>query len=124
MVIFYFSAQPDLPHAPLVLLDLLLRKGSHMAEYALRAVLVQRALAPSAASLAGGRITLAWLVAVLYAVSDEWHQSFVPGRKAAATDVAIDGIGALLGLLGWRLALRRLAASKQPTAAAVDTAQV
>jgi VanZ family protein len=33
--------------------------------------------------------------AVLYAVSDEYHQSFVPGRHAAVTDVMIDAFGAI-----------------------------
>lgn len=33
---------------------------------------------------------------VLYAISDEFHQSFVPGRRARATDVGIDTVGALI----------------------------
>lgn len=36
-----------------------------------------------------------------YAISDEWHQSFVPGRKANWYDVLIDVSGALL--LWWLL---------------------
>lgn len=46
---------------------------------------------------------LAWLFAVMYAVTDEFHQSFVPGRNASIWDVMIfDNFGALLGLLLWR----------------------
>jgi VanZ family protein len=49
--------------------------------------------------------------AIAYAASDEWHQSFVPGRTATAEDVAIDGIGvALAALAGSRTRLREPAA--------------
>lgn len=73
--------------------DLLLRKAAHMAEYAILAVLLARAL---------GSAGWAFVVAVAYAVSDELHQSFVAGRAGRPLDVAIDAIGALAGLLVWR----------------------
>jgi VanZ family protein len=37
------------------------------------------------------------VMALLYGLSDEWHQSFVPGRSASIYDVAADLIGALGG---------------------------
>jgi VanZ family protein len=37
-------------------------------------------------------------MASLYGVFDEWHQSFVPGRYASLTDVALDVAGAVLGI--------------------------
>ncbi len=40
---------------------------------------------------------LAVLVATAYGVSDEWHQSFVPGRMPSLADVGADAVGALLG---------------------------
>ncbi len=43
-------------------------------------------------------IILAFALALIYAASDEYHQSFVPGRGARITDVGIDSIGALIGL--------------------------
>ena len=47
---------------------------------------------------------LAWVLAVLYAVSDEFHQSFVPGRFASIRDVLIfDNFGAFLSLWVWGL---------------------
>lgn len=50
----------------------------------------------------GGKPKTAWLallLAVLYAISDEFHQTFVPGRNGTPVDVAIDSLGASLGLL-------------------------
>jgi VanZ family protein len=41
----------------------------------------------------------AFAIALLYAASDEWHQSFVPSRDGTLHDVIIDGAGAGLGLL-------------------------
>jgi len=44
------------------------------------------------------------LVGILFALSDEWHQSFVPGRSSAFGDLLADGGGLLAGfLLGRRL---------------------
>ena len=42
---------------------------------------------------------LGWVFTLLYAVTDEIHQLFVPGRACMATDVLIDGAGAALGIL-------------------------
>jgi VanZ family protein len=106
-VIYSFSAQPDLPRVPVSLLDLLVKKGAHLTEYAILAILIYRALAPGVTTLRAGAFAGAWALTVLYAVTDEWHQSFVPGRTAAALDVVIDGSGALLGLAAL-LASRRL----------------
>jgi VanZ family protein len=38
-------------------------------------------------------------LAVLYGLSDEWHQSFVPGRTPDVVDILTDAIGAAIGLL-------------------------
>jgi len=39
-----------------------------------------------------------WLAAVAFGISDEWHQSFVPGRSEDVADVVADAIGAALGI--------------------------
>lgn len=46
-----------------------------------------------------GRISISLLVGVLYAISDEVHQSFVPGRGPSAQDILIDTLGIVFGLL-------------------------
>ena len=97
-VIFALSAQPDLTSG-LGLLDLIGRKVLHMAEYALLCLLWWRALRTV---LPGARaIPVALAVSVLYAASDEYHQSFVEGRDSDALDVATDaaGIATALGLV-------------------------
>ncbi len=86
-VIFFLSAQPDLGTG-LGTWDTVLRKLAHAVEYGLLFLLWLRALRWSgrAAWWAAG-------IAILYAISDEFHQSFVEGRHGSPWDVAIDVAG-------------------------------
>ena len=43
---------------------------------------------------------IAFVLAGIYGISDEFHQSFVPGRDSSLGDAAADFVGALLGSLG------------------------
>lgn len=43
---------------------------------------------------------MALVICLVYAISDEWHQSFVPGREASLVDFGVDGVGGLIGILG------------------------
>ena len=99
-VIFALSSIPSLGTG-LGAWDTILRKGAHLTEYAILALLLVRALGREAPSLALG---------VLYAASDELHQSFVRGRHASPVDVAIDAVGLGLGLFAWRRVSRRATA--------------
>ncbi|MGD8554795.1 MAG: VanZ family protein [Anaerolineales bacterium] len=95
-IIFYLSSQPAsaLPHfGPL---DLPLKKAGHMIAYGLLGLAYDFGLA-IAPSLRRRRV-LALLLATLFAMSDELHQSFVPGRNAWWGDVMIDGLGAALAI--------------------------
>ncbi|MBQ8382295.1 MAG: VanZ family protein [Clostridia bacterium] len=80
-------------------LSMVVRKGAHMAEYAVLAILLYALLSSWNAS---GRaflcIVYAWGGATLYAVTDELHQRFVPGRSGKPIDVLIDSVGALAGV--------------------------
>ena len=73
-LIFAFSSVPDLGTG-LGGWDLVLRKVAHAAEYAVLGALLARALRSPG---------IAVLVGVLYAVSDEVHQAFVPGQARVA----------------------------------------
>ena len=48
------------------------------------------------------RSGLAFALGTLYAVTDELHQMFVPGRMGRPLDVAIDALGVACGILVWQ----------------------
>ncbi len=101
-MIFYFSHQPSLPRAPGYRLDAVLKKLTHVAEYVVLFLLLFRAW--RRARSASQALNLSLLTAVTYAISDELHQAWVPGRNANGRDVLIDASGALL--LWWLLRSR------------------
>jgi VanZ family protein len=87
LIIFWFSSQPQLPKLPDDLLELLFKKGSHALAYGILWSLLWQGT---------GRPRLALVITVLYAISDELHQTFVPGRNGWWVDVGVDMVGALL----------------------------
>ena len=89
--IFFFSAQPSLDSG-LGLIDQIGRKLIHFAEYALLCFLCWRALAPSTNPRRA--VLLAFVIASAYAVTDEYHQTFVDGRHGTPVDWLIDSAGA------------------------------
>jgi VanZ family protein len=98
-LIFGLSATPDLSSG-LGPLDLWLRKGAHIAIYAALWLALMRATdwrRPFAATI----------IALLYAGTDEFHQTFVGGRHGTPVDVAIDGVGCAIAGLAWWLTTRR-----------------
>jgi VanZ family protein len=95
-VIFALSAQPDLSSG-LGTIDLVLRKAAHMTEYGLLVFLLWRPLRTIAADRAA--LVAAIGVGVLYAASDEWHQTFIEGRHGTPVDVGIDSIGMTVAAL-------------------------
>jgi VanZ family protein len=74
---------------------LLMRKLGHWTEYFILAVLVLRALTRS--NLSWRFIGTAVFV-FLFALSDEWHQAFVPSRSASFADVLLDTFGGICGV--------------------------
>jgi VanZ family protein len=119
-LIFWSSATPDLKSVPLFqrfhllpavlgpvvahALELIIRKGAHTLAYAVLAVLARWSLGGSFPGASPRRLTgFALGLAVLYACTDEWHQTFVPGREGRLTDVLIDTVGAVAGLSLWFL---------------------
>lgn len=70
----------------------------HLIEYAIFGYLLGRAAKNSSAFKIRAHFRiLAVSVAILYGLTDEFHQYFVPGRKADIFDVLADGVGAFLG---------------------------
>jgi VanZ family protein len=108
-LIFYLSAQPSLPNLTPGLPHLE-EIGGHLVVYAVLALLWERALRG-----AGVRRPARWALCVvlLYGISDEYHQSFVPNRVMSLVDLAIDLIGAGVALLALgRLRAQRLAVAR------------
>lgn len=80
---------------------------THGIAYGVLSLLLARALAGGfGAPLATGTAVLAVALATAYGVSDELHQSFVPGRDASAADVLKDLAGAAVGAGAYRLRFR------------------
>ena len=81
-----------------IIIGTIVRKTAHLLEYALLGALVHLLLRSY-----GLRMWwLTMLIGVAYAVSDEVHQAFVPGRLGVPTDVLIDAVGVGLGVLAVR----------------------
>ncbi len=100
VVIFVASALPSSDLPEFGAWDVFVKKGGHMLGYALLGMTCLRAL-NNAKSIMRSQFVIALCLAVLYAISDEFHQSFVPGRTASPWDVCIDAIGGFIGLGLW-----------------------
>jgi VanZ family protein len=84
------------------------RKWAHLAEYAILALILWRALRGTRTLTPDGwsrqLAFLAWAGATAFAITDELHQTFVPGRQGSLWDVLIDSLGAVGGLFAlWLL---------------------
>jgi VanZ family protein len=105
-LIFYLSGQesvgPDLPAYTRVI--------AHFTEYALLTALWGWALLPV---LGGRALVVAAAIAFLYAISDEFHQSFVEGRDSDPVDVLVDTLG--IATATCLMSARRAALRRRPT---------
>ena len=94
-LIFLFSSFSNLPATPMGVSDV----GVHAAVYGLLAVLVLRALTGAGRRDVKPRnVVVAFLLSVMYGLSDEYHQSFVAGRISEARDLIADTAGAGIGV--------------------------
>jgi len=109
-IIFTASSIPGDAMPRFEAFDFSIKKIGHAIGYALLAVSYFRGF--------GKRAWLAWLLAVFYAITDEFHQSFTPGRNPSVWDVLVyDNLGAIAGLLIFnRLKKQKDDASAPPSA--------
>jgi len=91
---------PDISAEIIMRVQFFVRKTGHVTEYAILAMLLWRALRGGTRWQMKMSILfcVAAIVCVIFATSDEFHQSFVPSRTASPIDVMIDTCGALIGL--------------------------
>lgn len=99
--IFILSSSPNLP-APIPFAHA--DKLYHLVEYGVFGFLIVRALYSSREKLQGADIRMvAVIIALFYAVTDELHQYFVPGRTMELMDILSDGVGATIGQLFFKI---------------------
>jgi VanZ family protein len=97
-LIIALSSRPSLP----VSLESGSDKIAHFLAYAVFGWLIARAFA-----FAGIHALAAVAVGVLFGATDEWHQSFVPGRSAEVGDWVADSLGIVTGVSLYHWMLRR-----------------
>lgn len=118
-VIFFISSIPDLKSELPSFFDQLLRKLAHMIEFGILAILLLCLFLFKKGKAVNLRIQSAeerqflkeiflttFILTVLYAFSDEFHQSFVVGRNGSLWDVLIDTLGIAIGIylfVRWKL---------------------
>jgi VanZ family protein len=93
--------KPDISIETVVFIHFLIRKLGHLTEYAILAMLLWRGVdrGMNLRMKMSILFLLAWLAAAIFAVTDEFHQSFVPSRTASPIDMMIDICGAMIGLI-------------------------
>jgi len=101
VAIFYFSSIPSKEMPNFGNWDAVVKKSGHILEYALLGLALLRGIH----SRDWWGFSLALAGVILYAMSDEFHQSFIPGRTSTMVDVGIDTLGAFIGLAAARFSL-------------------
>lgn len=92
-LIFLISNQPiNKPGGAFNWLDFILKKTAHFGEYTVLYLLIFKAMGKKS-------IIKPLLLTILYALTDEWHQTFIVGREGTLRDVGFDALGATLGLI-------------------------
>jgi len=94
---------PELSKESIDTVVFVVRKASHVTEYAILALLLWRArrkpIRNDTRPWSGADARFAVVIVALYASTDEFHQAFVPSRQASVWDVLLDTSGAALGIL-------------------------
>lgn len=97
-VIFGFSSQPTLHSSSFDLVDFIIKKTAHFCEYFILASMLTYSLRKSTKFTRTQILFTAFIIGVLYAASDEVHQTFTLGRDGTVRDVLIDSAGALVSV--------------------------
>ncbi len=95
------------PNMELDISDLnhVVRKSAHFFAYLILGILILKALMASG-NIGYRSIALAFGKCVIYAISDEFHQLFIPGRSGEVRDVFIDTTGASVGIFMYMVVVK------------------
>lgn len=94
-LIFTLSSFPSVQTSGVHWQDFLLKKTAHFIEYFILALLIHYSLKHTTRFSPVSLFFFSFTTAVLYAITDEVHQSFIPGREPRLRDIGIDTLGAL-----------------------------
>ena len=102
-LIFLFSSIPTVQTSKIYWWDFVLKKTAHVIEYAVLFFLTFRAVTPTnkKSLITNYSLLITFIFCLLYAITDEYHQSFVPGRHCKAMDIGFDSLGMLISF--WRI---------------------
>tara|TARA_Y100000766_G_scaffold124449_1_gene106916 strand:- start:15 stop:470 length:456 start_codon:yes stop_codon:yes gene_type:complete len=93
---------PEISNESIAFVQFFLRKTAHIIEYAFLAILLCNAIVRRLKEFSAKvLIVRSVFISLIYAASDEWHQSFSAGRIGSLMDISIDGVGALFGALSF-----------------------
>ena len=106
-VIFFFSSLPSYP-TKWGWMDFVMRKAAHITEFAFLTVLLLRGFIRSFSLTRREIVRYVFVVALLYAISDEIHQLFVLTRHGNFIDVLIDTFGIIIVLFFFQRRLDEL----------------
>jgi VanZ family protein len=112
------STLPELPDAVAwyEAVDRVIKKSAHMVAYGVLASLYLWALRHHFGRM-GMLCVVSVVASLLYGISDEYHQTFVPGREGRVFDVGIDTVGACAAMVvDWWLVRRRRRRERMPPA--------
>ncbi|MEA3355035.1 MAG: VanZ family protein [Patescibacteria group bacterium] len=97
-IIYSFSSMSINKEVEFSWMDFIIKKSAHVIEYAVLFWLVFRAVSDNNKNVSKSIFIKVFIITVLYAFSDEWHQTFVAGREGTLRDVGFDTIGTLISL--------------------------
>jgi VanZ family protein len=103
LIPFLHWLNPQVSPDTIAAVQFAMRKSAHVTEYAILAMLFLRAVRNHLRASFVRQAAVVLVVVGLYAVTDEFHQSFSVMRTASPVDVMIDCCGAVLGVAAYRL---------------------
>ncbi len=99
LIIFLFSSRPNFTTGNFDLLDFFIKKTAHLTEYSILYLLIIYGFIKNKIKINEKIGFYILLFCTIYAISDEFHQSFVYGRTSSIRDVWIDFTGAFSTML-------------------------
>ncbi|MFZ2025252.1 MAG: VanZ family protein [Microgenomates group bacterium] len=107
-VIFAFSARQKIAVTDSYVLSFMFFKTLHLIEYAFLYVVTYRAVKNTLGMQKSWIWLLPFCITVLFAITDELHQSYVPTREGKPRDAIIDMFGAMFAWISLKLLLPKM----------------